>query len=138
MERLVWQQNRHQEVYGGLCLCAVWGGYICPVGLDILKFEQTSLFFIVLYVSIWGKLEFCFGGAKPTKANPVLPIFLRIFITSKLWWFPCTSCTPTSYTTESNKRSSTQQRFPTRLVLQPQCCVALRHLKREPNPRSSP
>jgi len=44
--------------------------YICAVGLDILKFKQTSLF-IVLHISIWeGGLELCFGGAKPTKGPP--------------------------------------------------------------------
>jgi len=37
------------------------------VGLDILKFEQTSLFYSALYFN-WGSLELCFGGAKPTKA----------------------------------------------------------------------
>jgi len=38
MKSLVWQQNHHQKVFyrlGGL--------YICAMGLDILKFEQTSL-----------------------------------------------------------------------------------------------
>jgi len=36
-----------ESLWGGICICAV-GGYIgglytCAVGLDILKFEQTSL-----------------------------------------------------------------------------------------------
>jgi len=38
MKSLVWQQNHHQKVFyrlGGL--------YICAMGLDILKFEKTSL-----------------------------------------------------------------------------------------------
>jgi len=42
---------------------------ICAVGLDILKFEQTSLFYSASYFNLGG-LEFCFGGAKPTKAPP--------------------------------------------------------------------
>jgi len=49
MKSLVWQRNRHQKVYGGLYMCGVRGTlyrglYICVVGLDIRKFEQTSLF----------------------------------------------------------------------------------------------
>ena len=60
MKSLAWQQNRHQKVfYRGL--------YICAVRLDILKFEQTSLFYSALYLNWWG-LELCFGGSKPTKA----------------------------------------------------------------------
>jgi len=35
-------------------------------GLDILKFEQTSLFYSALYFN-WGGLKLCFGGTKPTK-----------------------------------------------------------------------
>jgi len=46
---LVCQQNRHQKVYGGL--------YICAVGLDILKFEQTSLFYSASYFN-WGVWSF--------------------------------------------------------------------------------
>jgi len=38
------------------------GLYICAVGLDILKFEQTSLFYSAYLNS--GGLELCFGGAK--------------------------------------------------------------------------
>jgi len=41
--------------------------YICAVGLDILKFEQTSLFYSASYLDCGGGLELCFGGAKPTK-----------------------------------------------------------------------
>jgi len=53
MKRLfVCQQNCHQKVYGGL--------YICAVGLDIMKFEQTSLFYSASYFN-WGGLELCFG-----------------------------------------------------------------------------
>jgi len=44
MKSLVWQRNRHEKVFyrGGL--------YICAVGLGILKFEQTSLFYSVLHI----------------------------------------------------------------------------------------
>jgi len=45
-------------------ICAV------PVGLDILKFEQTSLFYSALYFNLGGGLELSFGGAKPTKGPP--------------------------------------------------------------------
>jgi len=68
MKNFVWQQNRHQKVFYRGAL-----QYICAVGLDILKFEQTSLHhcFVVLHTSIWeGGLELCFGGAKPTKGPP--------------------------------------------------------------------
>ena len=58
---LVCQQNHHQNVYGGL--------YICAVGLDILKFEQTTLCYSASYFN-WGGLELCFGEAKPTKIPP--------------------------------------------------------------------
>jgi len=34
-------------------------GYICAVGLDILKFEQTSLFYSTSYLNSGG-LELCF------------------------------------------------------------------------------
>ena len=56
MKSLVWQQNRYQKVFyrlGGL--------YICAVGLDILKFEQTSLFYSASYLNSGG-LELCFRG----------------------------------------------------------------------------
>jgi len=43
-ENLVWQQNRHQKVFYRGAL-----QYICAVGLDILKFEQTSLFYSASY-----------------------------------------------------------------------------------------
>jgi len=33
------------------------------MGLDILKFEQTSLFYSALYLNLG--VELCFGGAKP-------------------------------------------------------------------------
>jgi len=56
----VYQQNRHQKVLNR-------GLNICAVGLDILKFEQTSCF-IVLHISIGGALELCFGRAEPTEA----------------------------------------------------------------------
>ena len=41
-------------------------GYICAVALDILKFEQISLFYSTSYLNSGG-LELCFGGAKPIK-----------------------------------------------------------------------
>jgi len=45
-------------------------GYIWAVGLEILKFEQTSLFYSASYFNSRG-LELCFGGAKPIKDPPV-------------------------------------------------------------------
>jgi len=41
-------------------------GYICAVGLDILKFEQTSQFYSASYLNSEG-LQLCFGGPKPIK-----------------------------------------------------------------------
>jgi len=38
MKSLMWQQNHHQKVFYRLR-----GAYICAVGLNILKFKQTSL-----------------------------------------------------------------------------------------------
>jgi len=38
------------------------------MGLDILKFEQTSLFYNVSYINLGGGLELCFRGDNPTKA----------------------------------------------------------------------
>jgi len=46
-------------------------GYICAVGLDILKFEQTSLFYSASFLNSRG-LELCFGEAKPIKDPPLL------------------------------------------------------------------
>ena len=49
------------------------GLYACAVGLDILKFEQTSLFYSASYLnSEVVVLELCFGGAKPIKDPPWL------------------------------------------------------------------
>ena len=42
--------------------------YICAMGLDILKFEQT-LFYNASYFNLGGVLELCFRGDKPTKAR---------------------------------------------------------------------
>jgi len=65
MKSLVWQRNRHQKVFYRL---KARGLYICAVGLDILIFEQTSLFYSA-YLNSWG-LELCFGGAKrPSKTS---------------------------------------------------------------------
>jgi len=41
--------------------------HICAVGLEILKFEQISLFYSTSYFNLGG-FELCFGGAKPTEA----------------------------------------------------------------------
>jgi len=61
MKSLVWLKNRHQKVFHRLvALC------ICAVGLEILKFEQTSLFYSVSYLNS-GDLELGFGGAMPIK-----------------------------------------------------------------------
>ena len=49
--------------------------YICAMGLDILKFEPTSLFYSASYFDLGGVLELCFGEAKPTKGPP--------------WWLDC-------------------------------------------------
>ena len=62
-KRLVWRQNRHQTAFyrGALHLCSE---------LDILKFEQTSLFYSASYFNLEVEgLELCFGGAKPTMAS---------------------------------------------------------------------
>ena len=73
MKSLVWQHNRHQKVYGGLCLCAVGGGLsigglcICAVGLDILKFEETSLFYSASYFNLGGAWRFVSEGLRPPK-----------------------------------------------------------------------
>jgi len=64
MKNLVWQQNLHKKVFYRGAL-----QYICAVGLDILKFEQTSLFYSASHFNLGGGLELlCFRGAKPTKA----------------------------------------------------------------------
>jgi len=62
MKNLLWQQNCHQKAFNRGAL-----QYICAVGLDIMKFEQKSLFYSVSYFNLGGGLELCFGGAKPTK-----------------------------------------------------------------------
>jgi len=49
MKNLVWQQHRHQKVFYRGAL-----QYICAVGFDILKFEQTSLFYSVSYFNLGG------------------------------------------------------------------------------------
>jgi len=43
--------------------------YICAVGLDILKFEQTSRFYSASSFN-WGGLKLYFGGAKPSQVPP--------------------------------------------------------------------
>jgi len=53
MKSLVLQQNRHQKVF-----YCIGGLYICAVGLDILKFEQTALFYSAS--SLIGGLEASF------------------------------------------------------------------------------
>jgi len=62
---------------GGLDICAVrgvlyTGGHpVCAVGLDYVKFEQTSLFYSASYFILVGLGDFCFRGAKPTRAPSV-------------------------------------------------------------------
>jgi len=68
MKSLVWQQNCHEKVCGELY---IGGIFISAVGLHILKFVQTSLFYSDPYFKL-GVLELCFGGAKPTKDPPVV------------------------------------------------------------------
>ena len=65
MKNLVWQQNRHQKVFYTGAL-----QYICAVGLDILKFEQTSLFYSASYFNLGGEIAALFRRAKPTKGPP--------------------------------------------------------------------
>jgi len=65
MKSLVWQQNRHQKFYGGLCLCAVGGLYICAVELDILTFEQTTVFYSALYFILGVTWSFVSEGLSP-------------------------------------------------------------------------
>jgi len=48
--------------YRGLCICAV--------GLDILKFEQASLFYSDSYFNLWGAWSFVSEGLSP---KPPLP-----------------------------------------------------------------
>ena len=43
-------------LHRGLCIRVVW--------LDIMKFEQTSLFYSASYFNFGGDLELCFGRAK--------------------------------------------------------------------------
>jgi len=73
MKSLVWQQNRHHKVYGGLYICAVGGlcrgRCIVQWGLTFCNLNKHHCF-IVLHISIWGRLELCFGGAKLTKVLP--------------------------------------------------------------------
>jgi len=60
MKSLVWQQNRYLKVFyrlGGL--------YICAEGLDILKFEQTSLFYSASHLN--SGIRALFRGFKPIK-----------------------------------------------------------------------
>ena len=60
MKSLVWQRHRHQKVFyrlGGL--------YICAVRLDILKCEQTSLFYSASYLNSGG--SFVSEGLSPSK-----------------------------------------------------------------------
>jgi len=70
MKSLVWQQNRHKKVYRGLYICAMGGlgkRYICAVGLDILKFEQISLFYSASYFSLGGSWSFVSERLSPPK-----------------------------------------------------------------------
>ena len=55
MKNLLWQQNRYQQVFYRGAL-----QYICAVGLHILKFEQTSLFYGASYFNLGGGIEALF------------------------------------------------------------------------------
>jgi len=55
MKSLFWQQNRRQKVFNR-------GLYTCSVGLDILKFEQTSLFYNASYFKFEGAFYFVWTG----------------------------------------------------------------------------
>ena len=50
---------------------SIGGLYICAVGLDILKFEQTLLFYSALYFN-WGSWNFVLEGLSPQKPPPVV------------------------------------------------------------------
>ena len=52
MKSLLWQQNRHQK----LGKSSIGEIYICAMGLDILKFGQTSLFYNASYFNLGGGL----------------------------------------------------------------------------------
>ena len=64
MKNLAWQQNRHQKVFYRGALQYIWFVQWVLTFWNLNKHHC----FIVLHISICeGGLEFCFGGAKPTK-----------------------------------------------------------------------
>ena len=78
----MWQQNRHQKVIYRL---KARGVYICAVGLDILKFEQTSLFYSAFLNS--RGLELCFGGPKsPSKTSHGYGCVVKLQFAFKCNW----------------------------------------------------
>ena len=67
MKNFLWQQNRHQKVFymGAL-------QYICAVGLDILKFEQTLLFYSASYFNLGGGIGALFQRGYANQRPPVV------------------------------------------------------------------
>jgi len=49
---------------------SLWGLCICAVELDILKFEQTSLFYSASYFNLGGAWSFVSEGLSPPKQPP--------------------------------------------------------------------
>jgi len=49
---------------------SLWGLCICAVELDILKFEQTSLFYSASYFNLGGAWSFVSEGLSPPKHPP--------------------------------------------------------------------
>jgi len=66
MKNLVWQQNRHQKVSTG----ELYSTFVFVQCLDILKFEQTSLFYSASYFNLGRGVGALFWRAKPTKGPP--------------------------------------------------------------------
>jgi len=50
---------------------SLWGLCICAVELDILKFEQTSLFYSASYFNLGGAWSFVSEGLSPPKHPPM-------------------------------------------------------------------
>jgi len=63
-----------ESLWGALPLCSgglsIGGLYICAVGLDILKFEQTSLLYSASYFNLGGAWSFVSEGISPPKSPP--------------------------------------------------------------------
>jgi len=64
-----------ESLWGALPLCSgglsIGGLYICAVGLDILKFEQTSLLYSASYFNLGGAWSFVSEGISPPKSPPL-------------------------------------------------------------------